>query len=80
MKWLGHEIDQEGYKTEQRKSQSHSGVETPEIPKLKYFLLAIHFLTKLLPRLSERTDKLRKRLKKNTEWKWETEQQDDLQQ
>ena len=35
-------------------------------------------MAKFLPRLSERTDKLRKLLKKNTEWKWETEQQKDF--
>ena len=50
----------------------------PENPKqLKSFLGAIQYLAKFLPRLSERTDKLRKLLKKNTEWKWETEQQND---
>ena len=43
--------------------------------QLKSFLGAIQYLAKFLPRLSERTDKLRKLLKKNTEWKWETEQQ-----
>ena len=51
----------------------------PENPKqLKSFLGAIQYLAKFLPRLSERTDKLRKLLKKNTEWKWETEQQKDF--
>ena len=35
-------------------------------------------MAKFLPRLSERTDKLRKLLKKNTEWKGETEQQNDF--
>ena len=51
----------------------------PENPKhLKSFLGAIQNLAKFLPRLSERTDKVRKLLKKNTEWKWETEQQNDF--
>ena len=51
----------------------------PENPKqLKSFLGEIQYLAKFLPRLSERTDKLRKLLKKNTEWKWETEQQKDF--
>ena len=35
-------------------------------------------MVKFLPRLSERTDKLRKLLQQNTEWKWETEQQNDF--
>ena len=35
-------------------------------------------MAKFLLRLSERTEQLRKLLKKNTEWKWETEQQNDF--
>ena len=35
-------------------------------------------MAKFLPKLSEKTDKLRKLLKKNTDWKWETEQQNDF--
>ena len=35
-------------------------------------------MANFLPRLSERTVKLRKLLKKNTDWKWETEQQNDF--
>ena len=51
----------------------------PENPKqLKSFLGAIQYLAKFLPKLSERTDRLRKLLQKNTEWRWETEQQNDF--
>ena len=35
-------------------------------------------MAKFLPRLSERTDKSRNLPRKNTEWKWETEQQNDF--
>ena len=35
-------------------------------------------MAKFLPKLSERTDRLRKLLKKNTEWRWKTEQQNDF--
>ena len=63
MKWLGHEIDQEGYKTEQRKSQSHSGVATPEIPNIKYFLLAIHFFSKTLTKIVRKNRQVTKTAK-----------------
>ena len=79
MKWLGHEIDEEGIKPNKEKVKAILDLKHPENPKqLKSFLGAIQYLVKLLPRLSERTDKLRKLLKKNTEWKWETEQQNDF--
>ena len=78
MKWLGHEIDEEGIKPN-KKVKAILDLKHPENPKqLKSFLGAIQYLAKFLPRLSERTDKLRKLLKKNTEWKWETEQQNDF--
>ena len=79
MKWLGHEIDEEGIKPNKEKVKAILDLKHPENPKqLKSFLGAIQYLAKFLPRLSERTDKLRKLLKKNTEWKWETEQQNDF--
>ena len=79
MKWLGHEIDEEGMKPNKEKVKAILDLKHPENPKqLKSFLGAIQYLAKFLPRLSERTDKLRKLLKKNTEWKWETEQQNDF--
>ena len=79
LKWLGHEIDEEGIKPNNEKVKAILDLKHPENPKqLKSFLLAIQYLAKILPRLSERTDKLRKLLKKNTEWKWETEQQNDF--
>ena len=40
----------------------------------QYFLHGAKFLARLL----ERTDKLRKLLKKNSKWKWETDQQNDF--
>ena len=79
MKWLGHEIDKEGIKPNKEKVKAILDLKHPENPKqLKSFLGAIQYLAKFLPRLSEKTDKLRKLLKKNTEWKWETEQQNDF--
>ena len=35
-------------------------------------------MAKFLPKLSEKTDRLRKLLKKNETWKWGTEQEEDF--
>ena len=79
MKWLGHETDEEGIKPNKEKVKAILDLKHSENPKqLKSFLGAIQYLAKFLLRLSEKTDKLRKLLKKNTEWKWETEQQNDF--
>ena len=79
MKWLGHEIDENGIKANKEKVKAILELKHPENPKqLKSFLGAIQYLAKFLPKLSERTDRLRKLLKKNTEWRWETEQQIDF--
>ena len=79
MKWLGHEINEDGIKPNKEKVKAISELKHPEYPKeLKSFLGAIQYLAKFLPRLSERTDRLRKLLTKNTEWRWETEPQIDF--
>ena len=79
MKWPGHEIDEEGIKQNKEKIKGILDLKHPENPKqLNLFLGAIQYLVKFLTRTSERTDKLRKLLKKNTEWKWEMEQQNDF--
>ena len=79
MKWLGHEIDEDGIKPNKEKVKAILDLKHPENQKqLKSFLEAIQYSAKVLPRPSERTNKLRKLLKKNTEWKWETEQQNDF--
>ena len=51
------------------------GLKHPDNQKqLKSFLRAIQYLVKFRPRLSKRTEKLRKLLKKIPEWNWETEE------
>ena len=51
-------------------------LKAPENTKdLKSFLGAIQYMVKFLPKLSERTDRLRKLLKKNEPWKWGSEQE-----
>ena len=78
IEWLGHEIDEDEIKPNKGKVKAILDLKHPGNRKqLKSFLGAIQYLAKFVPRLSERTDKLRKLLKKNTEWKWETEQQNE---
>ena len=69
----GHEIVEDGIKPNKDKNEAILDLKHLENPKqLKSFLGAIQYLTKFLPRLSERTDKLRKILKKSTNWKLKT--------
>ena len=64
-KWLGHEIDENGIKPNEEKVEAILRLKPPENTKeLKSFLGAIQYMAKFLPKLSERTDKLRKLLKK----------------
>ena len=75
MKWLEHEIDEDGVKPNEEKVKTILDLKHSENPKqLKSFFGAIQYLAKFL----QRTDKLRRLLKRNTEWKWETEQQNDF--
>ena len=79
MKWLRHEIDEDGIKPNKEKVKAILDLKHPQKPKqLKSFLGTIQQVAKFLPRLSERTEKLPKLLKKITEWKWETEKQNDF--
>ena len=63
----------------ERKSGSHTKIEsTGKYKKLKIILGAIQYMAKFLPKLSERTVRLRKLLKKNEPWKWGPEQETDF--
>ena len=78
-KWLGHEIDENGIKPNEEKVEAILRLKPPENTKeLKSFLGAIQYMAKFLPKLSERTDKMRKLLKKNEPWIWKEEQQKDF--
>ena len=78
-KWLGHEIDKNGIKPNEEKSEAILKLNPPENTKeLKSFLGAIQYIAKIVPKLSERTDRLRKLLKKNETWNWGTEQNEDF--
>ena len=78
-KWLGHEIDENGIKPNEEKVEAILKLKLPENTKeLKSFLGAIQYMAKYLPKLSERTDRLRKLLKKNEQWNWGPEQETDF--
>ena len=52
MKWLGHEIDEDGIKPNKEKIKAMLDLKQPKNPKqLKSFLGAIQYLAKVLPRL-----------------------------
>ena len=66
-KRLGHEIDENGTKPNEEKVEAILRLKPPENTKeLKSFRGAIQYMAKFFPKLSERTDKLRKLLKKGT--------------
>ena len=66
-KWLVHEIDEMGIKPNKEKVKAILELKHPENQKqLKSFLGAIQYLAKFLPRLSERTERLRKLLRKTS--------------
>ena len=69
-KWLGHEINENGIKPNEEKVEAMLKLKAPENTKdLKSFLGAIQYMAKFLPKLSKRTDRLRKLLKNNEPWK-----------
>ena len=78
-KWLGHEIDETGIKPNTEKVKAILDLKSPENQKqLKSFLGAIPYLAKFIPRLSERTERLRRLLKKESKWNWGKKQDEDF--
>ena len=78
-KWLGYERDENGIKPNEEKVEAILKLKTPENTKdLKSIHGAIDYMAKFLPKLSERTDRLRKLLKKNEPWKWGSEPETDF--
>ena len=79
IKWLGDEIDENGIKPNEENVEAILKLEPPKnMKELKLFLGAIQYMANFLPKLSERTDRLRKLLKKSETWKWGTEQEEDF--
>ena len=78
-KWLGHEIDETGIKPNNEKVKAILDLKHPKNQKqLKSFLDAIQCLAKFLPRLSERTERLRKLLKKDSTRNWGKQEDEDF--
>ena len=76
-KWLGHEIDENGLNPNEKIVEAILKLKLPNNTKeLKSFLGAIQYLANFLPKLSEKTNRLRKLLEKNEPWKWEKDQED----
>ena len=68
-----------GIKPNKEKVKAILELKHPENQKqLKSFLCAIQYLAKFLPRLSERTERLRKLLKKDFSWNWGKQQNEDF--
>ena len=78
-KWLGHEIDETGIKPNTEKMRAILDLKHRENPQqFKSFLSAIQYLAKIMPRVSERTERLRRLLKKDSKWNWRKEQDEDF--
>ena len=78
---MGHEIDETGIKPNEEKVKAIQKLKPPnDTTELKSFLGAIQYLAKFLPKLSEKTDRLRKLLGKNEPWIWGEEQESDFNQ
>ena len=78
-KWLGHGINENGIKSNEQKMEAILKLKAPENTNdLESFAGAIQYMAKFLLKLSERTDRLRKLLKKNEPWKWGPEQETDF--
>ena len=78
-KWLGHEIEENGIKPNEKNLEAILKLNPPEnYQRIKIISRAIQYMAKFLPKLSERTDRLRKFLKKNETWNLGTEQDEDF--
>ena len=78
-KWLGHIIDKNGIKPSEEKAGVVLKLNPPKNAKqLNSLLGVIQYTANFLPKPSEKTDRLRKILKKNETWNWGIEQQEDF--
>ena len=79
-KWLGHEDNENGIKPKEEKVEAIQKLKSPNNTKELKSFLGAQYLAKFLPKLSEKTDRLRKLLKKNEPWIWREEQEKDFKQ
>ena len=74
--WIGHHISKDGIKPNNEKTDAISKLNPPKTPKeLKSFLGAVQYFAKFTENLSKMTDGLRRLLKKDTPWNWNTDRQ-----
>ena len=77
--WLGHHISKHGIKPNKEKTLPITNLEHLRSPKeLKSFLGVVQYFSKFIKDLSKLTDRMRQLLKKDTEWKWTEEREDDF--
>ena len=72
--WLGYHINQSGVKPIKDKTEAIRKLSAPNNPKeLKFFVGSIQHLSKFINNLSEKTNRMRQFLKKETRWEWTPE-------
>ena len=75
----GHQIDENGIKRNEETVEAILKMNPPNNTKeLKSFISAIQYLANFLSKQSEKTDRLKKLLKKNKTWKWQNDQEEDF--
>ena len=79
--WLGYQVNQNGVKPIQDKTEAITKLKAPTNNKdLKFFLGSIQPLSKFLNTLSKKTVRMRRLLKKDVKWEWTKEIIDDSEQ
>ena len=77
--WLGYHINQSGVKPIKDKTEAITKLKAPKYTKeLKSFLGLIQHLSKFINKLSKKTDRMRRLLKKETRWDWTPEVNEDF--
>ena len=72
-------LNETGFKPNKENVEAIVDLKYPENRKeIKFFLGAIQYLANFLLRISKRTERLRRLLKKDSKWKWGKEQKDDF--
>lgn len=79
VKFLGHILSEDGLKIDPEKVEAIQKLETPSDKKQLLRLLGmVTYLSKFVPNLSSLTEPMRRLLKSDVEWLWDTDQQEAL--
>ena len=77
--WLGYHIDQNGVKPIKDKTEAITKLKAPKNAKeLKSFMGSIQHLSKFINSLFKKTDRIRRLLKRETNWEWTSEVNEDF--